>query len=43
MMPYANYRRMSDEDVYAVVAYMNSLPPVRNPLPARVSTSRFRC
>ena len=24
---------MSDEDVYALVAYMNSLPPVRNPLP----------
>jgi mono/diheme cytochrome c family protein len=33
MMPYANYRRMSDEDVYAVVAYMNSLPPLRNLLP----------
>jgi len=25
---------MSDEDVYSVVAYLNSLPPVRNPLPA---------
>ena len=24
---------MSDEDVYALVAYMNSLLPVRNPLP----------
>jgi mono/diheme cytochrome c family protein len=33
MMPYTNYRLMSDEDVYAVVAYLNSLPPVRNPLP----------
>jgi mono/diheme cytochrome c family protein len=33
MMPYPNYRLMSDEDVYAVVAYLNSLPAVRNPLP----------
>ena len=33
MMPYENYRRMSDEDVYALVAYMNSLRPVANPLP----------
>jgi mono/diheme cytochrome c family protein len=33
-MPYTNYRHMSDEDVYALVAYMNSLPAVRNPLPA---------
>jgi cytochrome c553 len=30
-MPYQNFARMSDEDVYAVVAYMNSLPPVRAP------------
>lgn len=34
MMPYANFRKMSDEDVESLVAYMNSLPPVRNPLPA---------
>lgn len=33
MMPYSNYRNMSDLDVESVVAYMNSLPPVRNPLP----------
>jgi mono/diheme cytochrome c family protein len=33
MMPYGNFRHMSDEDVYSLVAYMNSLPPVRNPLP----------
>jgi mono/diheme cytochrome c family protein len=33
MMPYANYRHMSDEDVYSLVAYLNSLPPVKNPLP----------
>ena len=33
MMPYPNFRNMSDEDVQSIVAYMNSLPPVRNPLP----------
>src|SRR5262249_41965389 len=33
MMPYTNYRRMSDADVYAIVAYLKSLPAVRNPLP----------
>ena len=33
MMPYAMYRKMSDEDVESVVAYLNSLAPVRNPLP----------
>jgi mono/diheme cytochrome c family protein len=33
MMPYLGYRKMSDEDVQSVVAYMNSLPPVKNPLP----------
>jgi len=34
MMPYTNYRNMSDEDAESLVAYLNSLPPVRNPLPA---------
>jgi mono/diheme cytochrome c family protein len=33
LMPYESYRIMADEDVQALVAYMNSLPPVRNPLP----------
>jgi len=33
IMPYPNFRMMSDEDVYAIVAYMNTLPAVRNPLP----------
>jgi mono/diheme cytochrome c family protein len=32
-MPYESYRLMADDDVQALVAYMNSLPPVRNPLP----------
>jgi len=30
MMPYEGYRNMSDEDVQALVAYLNSLPPVKN-------------
>ena len=33
MMPYTYFRRMSDADVQAVVAYLNSLPPIRNALP----------
>ncbi len=32
-MPYENFRHMSDEDVFSLVAYMRSLPPVRNELP----------
>lgn len=33
MMPYSNFRNMSDEDVESLVAYLNTLPPVKNPLP----------
>ena len=33
MMPYGGYRNMSDEDVESLVAYLNSLPPIRNALP----------
>ena len=33
VMPYRNYRSMSDRDVQALVAYMNTLPAIRNPLP----------
>ena len=33
MMPYAHYRRMSDEDLASVIVYIRSLPPLRNPLP----------
>ncbi|QOY85511.1 c-type cytochrome [Paludibaculum fermentans] len=32
-MPYTHFRKMSDEDANSVVAYMNSLPPVKNRLP----------
>ena len=38
LMPYEGYRQVSDEDVEALVAYMNSLPPVHNLLP-RTSVS----
>lgn len=33
IMPYGDYRNLSDEDLAAVVVYIRSLPPVRNPLP----------
>ncbi len=32
-MPYPMYRQMSDEDVYSLVVYMNSLTPIPNKLP----------
>ncbi len=34
MMPYTGFRKMSDEDVQALVAYLDTLPAIRNPLPA---------
>ncbi|HUJ22599.1 MAG TPA: cytochrome c [Bryobacteraceae bacterium] len=33
MMGYEQYRFMSDEDVYSLVAYLNRLTPVRNAVP----------
>ncbi len=33
MMPYEGYARFSDEDVQALVAFLDSLPPIHNPLP----------
>lgn len=33
MMPYGGYRHMSDEDVHALVAYLNTLTPIRNEVP----------
>ena len=33
IMPYMLYRNLSDEDLAAVVVYLRSLSPVRNPLP----------
>ncbi len=33
MMGYERFRHMSDEDVYSLVAYLNTLTPVRNAIP----------
>lgn len=33
-MPFAMYRHIADEDVHAIVAYLRSLPPVKNTVPA---------
>jgi mono/diheme cytochrome c family protein len=33
LMPYPNYRSLSDEDLASVIVYIRSLPPVRNELP----------
>lgn len=33
MMPYPNYRQMSDEDLASVIVYVRSVPAVRNQLP----------
>ncbi len=33
LMPYTYFRSMSDEDVYSVVAFMNSLPPIKKRMP----------
>jgi mono/diheme cytochrome c family protein len=30
MMPYQRFRKMSDEDVYSLVAYLNTLPPIKH-------------
>lgn len=32
-MPYTSYREMSDEDLYSVITYVRSLPPVRKAVP----------
>ena len=32
VMPYQRFRRMSDEDLAALVVYLRSLPPIRNPM-----------
>ena len=33
MMPYQSFRRLSDDDAQALVAYLDAMPPVRNALP----------
>ena len=41
LMPYAGYRYMTDADVQALVAYLNTLPAVRNAVPEAKSHSSF--
>jgi mono/diheme cytochrome c family protein len=36
LMPYQNYRNLSDEDLASVVVYLRSVPAVQNPLPRMV-------
>jgi mono/diheme cytochrome c family protein len=36
MMPYMNFRQMSDEDLVSVIVYLRSIEPVRNKLPKTV-------
>jgi hypothetical protein len=42
-MPWFNYRHMTDEDLYAVYAYLRTLPPIRNevqePLPPQTASA----
>jgi len=33
MMPYQNFRHMSDEDLASIVVYIRSVPPIHNPVP----------
>jgi hypothetical protein len=33
MMPYTRFRNMSDDDVMSLVAYLNTLPPVKHKVP----------
>jgi mono/diheme cytochrome c family protein len=35
-MPWPNYSRMTDEDAYAIAAYLKSLPPIQHQVPAAV-------
>lgn len=35
IMPYVNYRTMSDEDAYSIVAYLRTLEPKESQVPAR--------
>lgn len=34
LMPYPNFRHLSDEDLASVIVYLRSLPAVKNPLPS---------
>ena len=40
VMPWQGYAKLSDEDTNAIVAYLRSIKPVRNKVPAEVSPGR---
>jgi mono/diheme cytochrome c family protein len=42
VMPYMGYRVISDEDLAAVIAYVRSIPAVKNPLPKTPVPDDFR-
>ena len=35
IMPYANYNRMAKEDLLSIIAYIRTLKPIKNAIPAR--------
>lgn len=37
VMPYLNYGKMDDEDIYSIIAYVRTLEPIQNELPESVS------
>ncbi len=41
IMPFDSYQNMSDEDVRAIVAYLRTIPPVRNPRPIKKNQFGF--
>jgi mono/diheme cytochrome c family protein len=42
LMPYEKYRRIPDDDMAAIVVYLRSLRPVKNPLPKTVMPQPMR-
>ena len=40
-MPYAQYRQMSDEDLYSIIAYIKTVPPVKHAVPERMFKMPF--
>jgi hypothetical protein len=39
-MPWPNYAKMTDDDLKAVFAYLQSIPPIRNAIPPAVTAAR---
>ncbi len=41
MMPFSSYTNLSDEDARSIVAYLRSIPPVKNPRPIKENKFGF--